>query len=597
MRPQLPPEHRIYRGTHGNMWPVLSVSTLCGLYGQGKQHIVCKSLGKQHETEPGYTYNYMNVVCLSQYHRLMTRHWRQISIDYIEIGFIVCQCVCALLTNIDVMKGNAWISRKRWYDWTKATDDIVYHHIKEVVRNSIECKITMEHPTQLQDKLFTLCYVSAVWPQCCSISIICWRDKLYTPNTSANMEYKAILLKAWSYDIWLVSHMLVWWSTLLRMISTCHVIHGFTKFSPFLRYPVDSHTETSHCSIAFCRRRSGKEAASDDGYVTRVADVTMEWNAVSLCVTGAASTDGQYAAIAEHAGDAHLRHVVTLHLLHPGDSHPGGWQYKWYSRSRSGWEMWLHPSTQRDSQSRYSSQDSHTLRHQYTLASAICLYLSGLHFDRGASSQGISKKRARDIVVVSWFFSFSMMFYPMIVSCTRERIFHLLLYSWLSYVLLALGLAIFFSFASCVRPVCSNYNLMGARSRFQGLFLLLLVILLAVTLLPLPVHELILMFRSNDHYNVTGQQMEESMDLDQARRTSLQCLPFLFYLISPMLLLAASNNTRTEITEPRRSATSKVSFSNSVQVKLVPRESNKQKELPKFASRGARPRSIFGITH
>ena len=232
-----------------------------------------------------------------------------------------------------------------------------------------------------------------------------------------------------------------------------------------------------------------------------------------------------------------------------------------------------------------------------TLASAIRLYLSGLHFDRGAGSQGISKKRARDIVVVSWFFSFSMMFYPMIVSCTRERIFHLILYSWLSYVLLALGLAIFFSFASCVRPVCSNYNLMGARSRFQGLFLLLLVILLAVTLLPLPVHELILMFRSNDHYNVTGQQMEESMDLDQARRTSFQCLPFLFYLISPMLLLAASNNTRTEITEPRRSATSKVSFSNSVQVKLVPRESNKQKELPKFASRGARPRSIFGITH
>ena len=172
--------------------------------GQGKQHIVCKSHGIQHETEPVYTYNYMNVVCLSQYHRLMTRHWRQISIDYIEIGFIVCQYVCALLTNIAVMKGNAWISRKRWYDWTKATDDIVYHHIKEVVRNSIEWKITMEHPTQLQDKLFTLCYVSAVWPQCCSISRICWRDKLYTPNPSANMEYKAILLKAWSYDIWLV---------------------------------------------------------------------------------------------------------------------------------------------------------------------------------------------------------------------------------------------------------------------------------------------------------------------------------------------------------------------------------------------------------
>ena len=230
-----------------------------------------------------------------------------------------------------------------------------------------------------------------------------------------------------------------------------------------------------------------------------------------------------------------------------------------------------------------------------TLACAICLYLSRLHIDRVDGQQGLSKNRARDIVAVSWFFSMAMMFYPMTVSCTGERIFHLVLYSWLSYVLLALGLTVFFSFASCVRPVCSNYSLMGMQSRIQGLFLVLLVLLLAITLLPLPVHELIVLFRSNDQYTLTDQQIQERITQDKSRRTSFQCLPFLFYIISPMLLLAASSDTRKEITESRRPSKPQVSFSNSLQVKKVQRDNNGQNKMSKFASRRVRPRSIFGI--
>ena len=229
-----------------------------------------------------------------------------------------------------------------------------------------------------------------------------------------------------------------------------------------------------------------------------------------------------------------------------------------------------------------------------TLANAICLYVTSLHFDRGAGSQGISKSRAWDIVGVSWIFSTAMMFYPMIVSCTGERIFHLVLYSWLSYVLLALGLTMFFSFASCARPICSNYRLMGLRSRLQGLFLQLQALILAATLLPLPVHELMVLFKSNDMHILPEEQMLERMEQDSSKRTAFQCLPFLFYMISPMLLLAANKDTREEITEPRRPASSKVSFSNSVQIKRFPRESAEQDESSKSSPGSVRARSIFG---
>ena len=222
-----------------------------------------------------------------------------------------------------------------------------------------------------------------------------------------------------------------------------------------------------------------------------------------------------------------------------------------------------------------------------TLASAICLYISSLHFERRAGQQGVTKSRAWDIVAVSWVLSIAMMFYPMVAGCSGERIFHVVLYSWLAYVLLALGLTVFFSIAACARPFCSTYRLIGVRSGLQGVFLLLQVLLLTVTLLPLPVHELLVLFRSSDHH-----AMAEHIERDRARRTSFQCLPFLFYMISPILMLAASSDTRKEITEIRRISTTKVSFNDSVEVNRYSRDSLETMKLSETSPR-PRARSSF----
>ena len=149
------------------------------------------------------------------------------------------------------------------------------------------------------------------------------------------------------YDIWLMSHTVVWWISFIGMISTCHVISCYIwkihkMFYKYLQNLKQFHgillvliPEPVNAAIHPVVDVQGKKASSDDGNITRVADVTVEWNAVSLCVTVAASTDNQYAAVTERTGDAYLRYVLTLHLLHLGDNHPGGRKYE--RDSRPGW--------------------------------------------------------------------------------------------------------------------------------------------------------------------------------------------------------------------------------------------------------------------
>ena len=153
------------------------------------------------------------------------------------------------------------------------------------------------------------------------------------------------------------------------------------------------------------------------------------------------------------------------------------------------------------------------------------------------------------------------MWHPMLISCAEEISFHFVLYSWTGYALLAVLLAFALSVATCGRTLCIPNEAWEQREdskrqvRLQVVLMVVLIVFMTVAMLLWPTLELIEVKGYTQLISQLYKNIEEDWVTDRLKPV-LRNLPFLFYLLQPILLIVAFK----EMQERLKTSGRKVAF-------------------------------------
>ena len=186
-----------------------------------------------------------------------------------------------------------------------------------------------------------------------------------------------------------------------------------------------------------------------------------------------------------------------------------------------------------------------------TLGIAICLYVNNLFIGPYGRVRYMSRRRARDFVILSWILSFFLMWHPMLISCSDEWSFQFVLYTWIGYAVLSVSLSTGLCIASCSRAFCKNdrranvMNVMNTspnrskahgQSRMEVALLFVQILLLTTTLLPWPALELMEVKGFKEYISKLYQAILVGDWVATILKPILRNLPYTFYLIQPIVL-------------------------------------------------------------